>query len=125
MKAQTTARDRAMLAWGEEIPAWVLALATACDDTSQSRAAAVLGYSAATVSLVVRRAYRGDMASIEKAVRGAWMGDTVSCPPLRQELPAHDCIAWQRRPYDSSNHQAVRMFRACRECPNRKQEEPA
>lgn len=45
------------------------------------------------------------------------------CPALRQELPSHDCVAWQRKPYDGSNHQTVRMFQACRSCPHRKQEE--
>ena len=112
-----SARSRAAAAWGEDLPAWVSALAAACDDTSQRRVADAIGYSAATVSLVMRRAYRGDLSRIEQAVRGAFMGGTVSCPALRSELPSHDCVAWQRRPYDGSNHQTVRMFQACRGCP--------
>ena len=119
------ARSRAAVAWGDDMPAWIAALAAACDDTSQRRVAEAIGYSTATVSLVVRRAYAGDLARIEQAVRVAFMGGTVSCPTLRQELPSHDCVAWQRRPYDGSNHQTVRMFQACRACPNRKLEDAA
>lgn len=123
MIIDTAARHRAMTAWGEELPTWVLALATACDDTSQRRVADTIGYSPATVSLVIRNSYRGDMARVEQAVRGAFMGGTVSCPGLRQEMPSNDCVAWQRKPYDGSNHQTVRMFQACRSCANRKMEE--
>jgi hypothetical protein len=126
MKAPTTAASvRARDAWGAGIPVWVLALATACEATSQSRAAEAIGYSAATVSLVIRRAYTGDLTRVEQAVRGAWMGDTVSCPAQHVEMPAHQCVAWQRKPYDSSNHQTVRMFTACRSCPMRKPEPDA
>lgn len=118
-----SARSRAAAAWGEGLPAWILALATACDETSQRRVADAIGYSAATVSLVLRGNYRGDLTRIEQAVRGAFMGGTVACPALRQELPSNECVVWQRRPYDGSNHQTVRMFQACRACPNRKQED--
>lgn len=126
MRAPTTsASARARDAWGDALPVWVLALATACDATSQSRAAEVIGYSPATVSLVIRHTYSGDLARVEQAVRGAWMGDTVSCPAQHVEMPAHACVAWQRKPYDSSNHQTVRMFMACRSCPLRKAEPDA
>lgn len=121
----TTATARAHAAWGDALPAWVLALATACDATSQGKAAAAIGYSAATISLVISRKYSGDPARLEQAVRGAWMGDTVACPALHQELPTNECVAWQRRKYDPSNHQTVRMFMACRSCPHNQQPDPA
>jgi hypothetical protein len=119
------ARFRAATAWGEDIPAWVTALAVACDGSSARRVAERLGYSAATISLVLRRQYRGDLSRIETAVRGAFMGGTVACPAMGHELPGDQCVTWQRRPYDGSNHQTVRMFQACRSCPNRKQEDTA
>lgn len=125
MKPAQSATDRAREAWGDALPAWVLALATACDTTSQSKAAAVIGYSPATISLILRRGYPGDLGRVEQAVRGAWMGDTVACPALHQELPTNECVAWQRRKYDPSNHQTVRMFMACRSCPFNQQPEAA
>lgn len=118
--AAISATSRAREAWGDDIPAWVLALAAACDDTSQAKAGVRIGYSPATISLVIKHAYRGDLTRVEQAVRGAWMGDTVSCPGMLAEMPAHECVAWQRKPYDASNHQTVRMFAACRRCPLRK-----
>ncbi|MBX9752289.1 MAG: hypothetical protein K5Q68_22055 [Roseococcus sp.] len=120
-----TATARALEAWGDALPAWVLALATACDDTSQSQAAKRIGYSAATISLILRRGYPGELTRVEQAVRGAWMGDTVACPALHQELPTNECVGWQRRKYDPSNHQTVRMFMACRSCPQNSQPETA
>lgn len=114
---------RAATAWGDDMPPWIVALAAACDDSSARKVADRIGYSAATISLVLRRAYRGDTARIEQAVRGCFMGSTVACPALRQELPSNECVAWQRRPYDGSNHQTVRMFLACRVCAHRKQED--
>ncbi|WP_431282701.1 hypothetical protein ACQW02_25390 [Humitalea sp. 24SJ18S-53] len=117
--------DRARAAWGDDLPAWVLALAIASDATSQAKAAKAVGYSPGRISQVLNRSLKPETGQLERAVRGAFMGDTVNCPALRQELPAQQCVAWQRRPYDGSNHQTVRMFLACRDCPNRQSDADA
>lgn len=124
-KKPPSARFRAQIAWGDDAPAWVMVLAAACDDASQNIVAKQLGYSAARISQILNRRNMAGSGVVERAVRGAFMGDTVACPALHQELPSNECVTWQRRPYDGSNHQTVRMFLACRYCPNRKQEDPA
>ena len=118
MKAPTTtALERARAAWGEAMPEWIVALAKACDATTQSRAAEAIGYSPAAVSQVLKRAYAGGLDRIEQAVRGAFMAAEVDCPGQGRAIPTNECTTWQRKGYDGSNHCAVAMFRACRSCP--------
>ncbi|SNS38690.1 hypothetical protein SAMN06265365_1602 [Tistlia consotensis] len=112
--------DRARSAWGEELPAWLLALARACDATSQARAAEAIGYSPAVVSTVLKGRYAGDLTRVEAAVRGAFMAEVVACPVLG-EIPTQRCLAEQRKPFTPSNHERVRLYRACRSaCPHSK-----
>lgn len=108
-----TARD----AWGS-VPAWVQVLAQACDGASQSVVARRIGYSAAVISQVINHSYRGDLARVEAAVRGALMDETVICPVLGDI--AHDvCLAHQKRKFDCTSAMRARLYRACRSgCPH-------
>lgn len=96
-------------------------LKKACEDTSQVKVAKAIGYSAATVNLVLKGSYKGDLKAVEKAFKGAFKAETVSCPVLG-EIPAHRCISIQRQPFAATNHQRVLLFKACKTCPNRKGE---
>lgn len=117
---RTTAADRASAAWGDSLPNWVLALAEACDATSQARAAEALGYSPAVVSTVLKGTYQGDLSRVEAAVRGAFMAERVTCPVLG-EIPTQRCLSTQRQPFTPSNHERVRLYRSCRSgCPHSK-----
>lgn len=107
----TSAVKRAEAAWGE-VPEWVRVLAEQCDKTSQTKVAKVVGYSAATVSYVIKAKYAGDMSKVEQAVRGAFMNAVVDCPVLG-ELPANECLENQRRPFAATNHIRVQLYRAC------------
>lgn len=108
----------AAAAWGEPLPDWIAALASACETSSQRAVAERLGRSAGLVSQVLRCKYPGDMAAVEEAVRGAYMAATVDCPALGA-LPTDQCQVWQgrARAFANLNSLRVRMFRACNACP--------
>jgi len=96
----------------------VLTLAKACDATSQARAAKEIRYSPALVSTVLNRRYTGDLTRVEAAVRGAFMAERVACPVLG-EIPTQRCLEEQRRPFMNTNHERIRLYRACRSgCPH-------
>ena len=110
-------------AWGEDAPDWVLILAQECDRTSQNAVAKAIGYSPAAISNVLKKRYgigghSGDLAAVEQAVRGAFMNAVLECPELG-EMPTHTCLDWQKkaRAFANVNPLRVRMYRACRKCP--------
>ena len=106
------------------VPDWIEVLAANCDAATQRRAAERIGYSAGLVSNVLRGTYSGNLAAVEEAVRGAWMGNTVSCPAMGT-IPSDTCLDWRRKAKNfapTSNHR-VRMFRACSRCPRNGKEE--
>ncbi len=108
---------KARNAWGEP-PAWVLALADACDASSQVAVARRITYSPPTVSQVISNTYRGDLARLEAAVSGIYLAATVDCPVLG-EMARNVCLEWQERPYTDASALHIRMHRACKTCPQR------
>ncbi|CUW41104.1 putative transcriptional regulator [Magnetospirillum sp. XM-1] len=115
---RATAIARARAAWGESIPAWVLALAEECDRTSAKRAATLVQYSPATVSYVLSNTYRGDLAKVEQVVRGRLMAATVACP-LVGDLATDLCMRHQSAEWSPHNPQRIAFYRACRAgCPH-------
>lgn len=112
-------RERAAAAWGEPLPAWVAALARACDAGSQAEAGRRIGYSGPTVNQVLARSYPGNLAAVERAVRGAFLAETVDCPVLGQ-IPTNTCQAQQRRRLSTASPQQARLYRACKACPHRR-----
>ena len=102
-----------LAAWGPTPADWLVALAEACDEETQGRAARRIGYSAATVSFVLNKRYTGDLKAVEAAVRDALMRGTVACP-LLGEILGGTCRHNQALPYSATNPQRVALFRACR-----------
>jgi len=97
---------------------WRETLALQCGQRSQARVAATIGYSAAVVNQVLAGTYKGDLAAVQKAVEGAFMGATVDCPVLGV-IPSNRCLEEQRRPFAATSPNRVRLYRACRAgCPN-------
>jgi uncharacterized protein involved in cysteine biosynthesis len=109
--------EKAAACWGETMPDWVLVLAEACQKSNQSAVARQLDYSAGVVSSVLSNTYRGDVSSVEQMVRGALMSETVHCPIIGP-TPRNVCLGWQKRPFSTASSNAVRMYQACRQCPN-------
>ncbi len=112
------ATETALSCWGGKPPAWVLKLAAFCDSASQVKAASKIGYSPALVNKVLKNTYTGDMAAVEASVLRGLSDETVNCPVLG-DISGSTCIDWQNKPYCGANHHLVRMYRACRNCPNR------
>ncbi len=101
---------------------WIEALRTEAKNTSQASAATRIGYSPAVVNQVLKGTYKGDLTSVEEAVRGAIMGATVECPVIG-DIPRNRCIDHQRRSgrFAATNPTRVQLHRACPVCKNRRQ----
>ena len=117
-QVKETAVARAVAAWGGALPAWVRRLAAECDASSQADVASRMSYSPATISYVVRNAYKGDLAAVELAATGALMAKMVQCPVLG-DVRADDCLRHQREPWSPNNPTRIALYKACRAgCPN-------
>ena len=105
-------------AWGEDAPEWIVVLAEACDDASQSVVAKRIGYSSAVVSYALRRKYPGDLSAIEQAVKAAYMAEQADCPVMGR-ITLSTCLESQSHAKNGNRGSAhrARMFRACRACP--------
>lgn len=113
----SSAVEKATNAWGEDMPAWVRALAEACQSSTQKAVAKRLDYSGAAVSLVLSNTYTGDLARFEVMVRTHLLAETLSCPALG-DIPRTQCLEWQDKPLAMTSSFRVLMYRACRNsCP--------
>jgi DNA-binding transcriptional regulator YdaS (Cro superfamily) len=116
----TPNQDRARAAWGKATPDWIVALAAACDASTQGKVAERLGISDSAVNQALGNVYAGRIDRIEARVRGEYMKATVTCPVL-DEISTRDCIANQERnkKFRPTNDLRVRLKKACPLCPNR------
>ncbi len=114
---------RAVAAWGDDLPDWIVDLARECEATSQNKVAARMDLSAALISQVLGRKYPGDLAGVEDQFNGVFKDAVVTCPALG-ELPTHECRMWRdrSRTFVSVNSQRVQMFRACNACPRNRRD---
>jgi hypothetical protein len=108
---------RAQVAWNNNPPVEITALAEACNRRSAAAVARDLGYSPAVVSQLIANKYPGDVARVIDKIRGLLLGETVDCPVLG-ELARHRCLDEQRKPFSTSSSTRVRLYHACRTCPN-------
>jgi len=76
-----SAAAKAFAAWGAQ-PDWVIALATACDRSSQASVAKMLGMNSGYVSYALRNEKPQYHQVVAEAVRGKLMGETIDCPVL-------------------------------------------
>jgi hypothetical protein len=120
----TTANlDTLRASWGAKPPEWLLALAEECDrpGQSQGKAAGRLGVSPAVVNQALKNAYKGRLDRLEERVRGEFMREVVACPILG-EISKRACLDHQGRKYSATNPLRVKLFSACKTCPNRRAE---
>lgn len=94
-------------------PLWIKELRKQVELHGQKKVALEIGYSHALVSQVINGKYSGDLNSVERAVRGAYLGDTVNCPVMG-ELESNRCMQFQKEPFTATNPVRVKRFRACR-----------
>jgi hypothetical protein len=116
--SEQSATQKALNAWGNDAPEWVLVLAAECDRTTQARAAARIGRSPAVVSNTLACKYPGDLGKVEELVGRTLMPETIACPVLG-EIPRATCRGWRDRTakFSNVNTMFIQMFRACNKCP--------
>lgn len=105
--------DKARAAWGDPAPEWVQALAEEADRITATRAAKNIGYSAAVLSHVFAKNYKGDMEAVEQKVRGALLGMTVMCPVFG-EFGRDRCLDEQAKGNTFTSESRGRCYRTCR-----------
>lgn len=110
--------EKASKAWGADMPDWVMGLARACAESSQSKVASRMNRSASLVSAVLANTYKGSLEAVEEVYRGVFELAVVECPALGT-LPTNECRDWQAKAgrFVNVNSQRVRMYRACHACP--------
>lgn len=106
--------------WGEAPPEWVVALADACDESSQGAVAKRIGMSAAVVNQALRNAYKGRLDRVADRVKGELLREVVDCPVLG-EISTRRCLDEQvKKLGDCTNFMARELWRACRGCTHRR-----
>ena len=108
-----TMLEKARAAWGDETPDWIEELARLADELGLKSAGKRIGYSASTVSEVLRGVFRGSIQRVEQKVRGALMGVVVECPMLG-EIGRDQCLDWQKRKFAATNAMRMQVYHACR-----------
>lgn len=109
--------DKAVSGWGEDMPDWIRALASACDATSQRIVSERIKYSKAVVSLVVKGTYSGDLTAVETAVNARLMDAKIDCP-VADEIPLAACLKNQVPPARYTNNEQIKFAQVCPTCPN-------
>lgn len=84
-------------------------------ESSQAEVANRLGYSKATVSLVLNEKYNGNLNSVSLKIKEVFGGLKVSCPVLG-EIDLSECAENKRQPFSATNPLRVRLFKACKSC---------
>lgn len=97
---------------------WISVLHQECEKTSQAKVAKAMNYSAATINLVLKGNYKGDLNAVEKAFKGVFMNEKVICTVF-DELSSDMCLRYQRMKFSAVNPQRVALYKACRSgCPH-------
>lgn len=110
--------DKAQSAWGDAMPPEVKALAIEANRTTSARAAKRIGYSPAVVSHLFVNRYPGDIGRVFTKIRGALMGETVTCPVVG-EIGIDRCLAEQKMGNTGASSIRAALYRACRGgCPH-------
>jgi hypothetical protein len=117
LNASSTNAERAVAAWGDEMPAWVRLLASACDIDNQRVVGDRLGKSSGYISRLINRSYAGSYAEAERLVRAAYGGEDVECP-LFGPIPLSSCMRARRRKGPPRNQLHHQYASACPTCPN-------
>lgn len=97
---------------------WIDELKIECTKSSQAKVAKEMGYSAATISLVLKGKYTGDLSAVERTFKGCFKNALLICPVLG-ELSVDRCVRYQRQKFSAVNPQRVALYKACRSgCPH-------
>lgn len=87
-------------------------------ELGQAEVARQMGYSASAINQAIHGKYNGDIATILAKVELVFGQSTVDCPELG-DVPLRVCHFNKTRPFAATNPQRVRLYRACKQCPNK------
>ena len=93
---------------------WLSILRASAEADSIKLAAARIGYSRSTVSLVLSGKYPGGTAKIRRAVLDN-LSDII-CPYTAKSMAGAKCARLQSRSMPTSNPSALAHWRACQSC---------
>lgn len=97
---------------------WLDALKAECAKSSQAKVAKELGYSAATISLVLKGKYAGDLKTVERKFKGCFLNASLICPVMG-EMSVDKCVCYRRMKFSAVNPQRIALYKACRNgCPH-------
>lgn len=82
---------------------------------SQAKVAKELKVSPATISLILKESYTGDVDRIETLVRGKFMKETVMCP-IMAAISKDRCLEEQSKPFSAHNPMRAKLYKACKNC---------
>lgn len=117
MNAHVSMQQKAEAGWEGNVPDWIAVLADLTEAHGLKQISIRVGVSKATISQAISNTYRADLATVQKKVRGALMGETITCPVLG-EIGADTCLDWQAKPRVITNAMRSRVYHACRNgCP--------
>ncbi len=117
-RKQGQSLERALRAWGDDMPSGVKALAVACDNSSQNQVAAQIGRSTAAISCVLNNSYKGDLNAVLKDFEAWDTGETIDCPILG-EISGGKCKKTQAQKPQSASTLSMRQWRTCLNCKNK------
>lgn len=83
--------------------------------TSQAEVARRIGRSAAAINQVLKGSYAGNPDMILELIGAEYGGDEVDCPVMGRIALTH-CIENRQIAFSATNHQRVRLWKACRVC---------
>jgi hypothetical protein len=113
------ALERALAAWGADMPEWERTLAGACDASSQRRVAERIDRSPSVINRALSKSYPGDLADLENRVRAVLGAEAVRCPAIGDEIPLAACRR-HRTPVNKGqparNHHQQLFRRHCPGC---------
>ncbi len=114
-RKQGQSLERALKAWGDNMPDDIKALAMACDKHSQNHIAAQIGRSTAAISCVLNNAYKGDLNAVLKDFKTWDAGIEIDCHILGK-ISHGLCKKTQNRKPQSASTLSMRQWRACQKC---------
>lgn len=96
---------------------WVRLLEAAYETNGPKAVADRIGYSAGLVTAIVRGYYDANPAKVADAVMATLGQAEVDCPVLGT-LPLTSCRRHRTAPFSAASPLSVRLWKACRTCPN-------
>ena len=98
---------------------WMVLLQSAVDKSTMTEVAAKLGYSVATVCLVLNGKYGGKSDKVAKKVLEVFA--VVGCPYLQADITSNECIGFANCKAPTHNPNKMQHWRYCQRCPNKQE----